>query len=140
MAVARGWEGTVRREKGQPGRAHPHSLCASAQMESKCGGDLHVQVSTSVPTTREVLSLVPKGRGRGKKEKEGKRSSKALPLKTTTTPAYRRYVNPPQPGAEGPWRRNTGPLTFGASPPAGCAGSQGAPLSFPRLSCNRQHT
>lgn len=59
---------------------------------------------------QEELSLLP-GAGGTKRINKGREAQKHCLLKTTT-PAYRRDVNPPQPGAEGPWRRNGGPFPF----------------------------
>lgn len=114
-AVARGWEGMVRREEGQPGRVPPTRSVPLLRLRASVGGTNYPHQSSDKGRKYSHYSQKGGRRGRGEEEGRAKRINKGREaqkhcLLKTTTPAYRRYVDLPQPGAEGPWRRNGGPF------------------------------
>lgn len=82
MAVARGWEGVVRREKGQPGRAHPLALCLCSDREQVWRGPSRPSVHISPHDKgRKYPHYSQKDEGGAKRKNKGREAQKRCLLK-----------------------------------------------------------
>lgn len=82
MAVARGWEGVVRREKGEPGRAHPLALCLCSDREQVWRGPSRPSVHISPHDKgRKYPHYSQKDEGGAKRKNKGREAQKRCLLK-----------------------------------------------------------